>query len=218
MMFSGCEVEEPEDVDKPKKMAKVAVLVTEGFHDGEAYMPIGYLTNKKVHTLVIGPETGKVKAYNSDFTINIHKTIKDVSVDYFDALIIPGGRAPSKLREDEAVVGFVREFYKSGKPVAAICHGPQVLITAGVMEGKTATGFEGIKEELLEAGVDFKDESVVIDANLITSRTPPDLYDFSRAIYKSLDPEKWEKKVEKKEKIEKEEKLEKEEKKEEEEK
>lgn len=203
MMFVSCEAEVEKEVDKHKKVAKVAVLVTEGFHDGEAYMPIGYLTNKKVHTVVIGPETGKVKAYNSEFTIWIHKAIEDVSVDYFDALIIPGGHAPSKLRENEDVVKFVRKFYKTGKPVAAICHGPQVLITAGVMEGKTATGFSGIKEELLEAGVDYKDESVVIDGNLITSRTPPDLYDFSRAIYKSLDPEKWEKKVEKKEKVEK---------------
>ncbi len=203
MMFSGCpaeEVEKPEKVEKHKK-GKVAVLVGEGFHDGEAYMPIGYLTNMKFHTLVIGPERGIVEAYNSDFTIKIHKGVDEVSVDYFDALILPGGEAPSKLRENEKVVDFVREFYKTGKTVAAICHGPQVLITAGVMEGKTATGFEGIKDELEEAGVEYKDEAVVIDGNIITSRTPPDLYDFSRAIAKSIKPEDWKKeKVDKKEK------------------
>ncbi len=200
MMFTGCPVEEVEEPEKVyEKKAKVAVLVADGFHDGEAYMPIGYLANKGIYSVVIGPEKGVVKAYNSDFTIKIHKAVEDVSVDYFDALIIPGGHAPSKLREYEEIVDWVKEFYKTGKTIAAICHGPQVLITAGVLEGKKATGFGGIKEELEEAGVVYKDKSVVIDENIITSRTPPDLYDFSRAIAKNVMPEKWEKhKIDKK--------------------
>lgn len=164
----------------------IAVMVDEGFHDGEAYMPIGYLTNRGAHITVIGPEPGLVTAYNSEFTIHIQRAVDDVSVDEFDALILPGGRAPSKLRENEAAVEFAREFFESGKTVAAICHGPQVLITAGVMEGVDATGFEGIKDELEEAGVNYMDESVVIFNNLITSRIPPDLYDFSAAIEQSV--------------------------------
>ncbi len=187
LMISGCEAE-LEEKDKPKdpEKLKVAVLVTEGFHDGEAFMPMGYLANKGAFMIVIGPEKGTVKAYNSDFTINIQKAVEDVSVDYFDALIIPGGEAPAKLRKNEKVVDFAAEFVESGKTVAAICHGPQVLITAGVLEGRSATGFEGIKDELEEAGVNYKDEPVVKDENIITSRTPPDLYDFSKAISKSI--------------------------------
>lgn len=169
-----------------KDCKKVAVLVTEGFHDGEAYMPIGYLTNRGVKVCVIGPEVGEVKAYNSDFTVKIQKSISDVSVDYFDALILPGGKAPATLREIEEVTNFTAEFYKTGKTVAAICHGPQVLISAGVMDGKTSTAFPDVKSELEEVGATFIDEELVIDGNIITSRVPKDLHAFSQAIYNAI--------------------------------
>ncbi len=184
-VFTACPpdvVEEPEVVDR----LQVAILTGEGFHDGEAYMPYAYLTNLGAEITVIGPEIGTVEAYNSDFTINIQRAVEDVRVEDFDALILPGGQAPARIREVEAVVDFARDFFNSGKPVAAICHGPQVLITAGVMDGKNATAFEGIQDEMEEAGVIFHDESVVIDENLITSRTPPDLYDFCAAIEEKL--------------------------------
>ncbi len=184
-LFAACqpEVHHEADVVDP---VHVAVLTGEGFHDGEAFMPIGYLVNRGAIVTVIGPETGLVTAYNSDFTIQIEKTVDEVAVDDFDALILPGGQAPSALREHESVVNFARDFFDSGKTVAAICHGPQVLITAGVMDGLNATGFGGIREEMEEAGVNFQDESVVIHDNLITSRTPPDLYDFSLAIEQAI--------------------------------
>jgi len=164
----------------------IAVLTGEGFHDGEAYMPMGFLVNQGARVTVIGPEAGTVTAYNSDFSIDIEKSVADVSVDDFDALILPGGRAPAMLRENEKVISFARDFFNSGKTVAAICHGPQVLITAGVMDGIDATGFGGIEEELVEAGAIYHDEEVVIHDNLITSRTPPDLFAFSKAIKQSV--------------------------------
>jgi len=164
----------------------LAVLTGEGFHDGEAYMPMGFLVNQGARITVIGPEVGTVTAYNSDFSIDIEKSVADVSVDDFDALILPGGRAPAMLRENEKVISFARDFFNSGKTVAAICHGPQVLITAGVMDGIDATGFGGIEEELVEAGAIYHDEEVVIHDNLITSRTPPDLFAFSKAIKQSV--------------------------------
>lgn len=185
LFFAACQPEVREEWVTADPV-HIAVLVDEGFHDGEAYMPIGYLTNRGARVTVIGPETGLVTAYNSDFTINIQKTVEEVSTEDFDALVLPGGQAPAKLREHEHIVDFVRAFYESGKVVAAICHGPQVLITAGVMEGLDATGFGGIQEELEEAGANYLDESVVIHDNLITSRTPPDLYDFSLAIEQSV--------------------------------
>ena len=185
LLFSACqhEVREQLAVGEP---LNIAVLVDEGFHDGEAYMPIGYLSNRGAELTVIGPERGLVTAYNSDFTILIQQAVHEVSVDDFDALILPGGQAPASLREREEVVEFARDFFETGRVVAAICHGPQVLITAGVMHGKNATGFSGIQEELEDAGVNYHDESVVIDGNLITSRTPPDLYDFALAIEQAV--------------------------------
>lgn len=184
-LFTGCQPEVSHEADFVDPV-RIAVLVDEGFHDGEAYMPMGYLANHGALITVIGPETGTVTAYNSDFTIEIQKAVNDVSIYDFDALIIPGGRAPARLRENEAVVDFARDFFETGKVVAAICHGPQVLVTAGVLDGMDATGFSGIREEMEEAGVSYHDRSVVIDQNLITSRTPPDLYDFSAAIEQSV--------------------------------
>lgn len=178
---------EKEKKDKHSKdYKKVAILVGEGFHDGEAYMPMGYLANRGVKSVVIGPEKGEVKSYNSDFTIRIHKAVRDVKPEYFDALILPGGKAPASLREDESVIAFVQEFYKTDKPIAAICHGPQVLITAGLMQDRMATAFSDVKEELEDAGADYLDEPLVIDGNFITSRVPKDLHHFSHAIWEAI--------------------------------
>jgi len=142
---------------------------------------------------VIGPETGVVKAYNSDFTIAVERAVADVSVDDFDALLLPGGRAPAALREIPGVVEFAKKFFETGKPVAAICHGPQVLVTAGVLEGRTCTAVGGIRGEIEGAGATYVDDAVVIDGNLITSRTPPDLAVFSKAlgeaVNETFDPE-----------------------------
>jgi protease I len=187
LITASCQrVEEKEVVYKEKK-ATVAVLVAEGFHDGEAYMPMGYLHNQGFDVVVIGIDKGKVQAYNSEFTINIEKAIRDVSVDDFDALVLPGGRGPAVLRENDEVIEFVKNFWETGKVTAAICHGPQVLITAGVLDGRTSTGVGGIKEELEEAGVNYLDESVVVDRNLITSRIPSDLNNFSKSIAEALE-------------------------------
>lgn len=161
---------------------QVAVLLTEGFQDAEAYMPIGYLENKDMDITVIGPETGRVKAYNSDFEIVVQKKVGEVNIDDFDVLVLPGGKAPAALRQDPTVVEFARNFYNSGKPVAAICHGPQVLATAGVLKGVTTTGVGSIREELEEVGANYVDEALSIDGNLITSRVPGDLPVFSKAI------------------------------------
>lgn len=169
-------------VEEAELKTRVALLVAEGFHDGEAFMPMAYLVNKGYDVTVIGPRVGAVKAYNSDFTIHIEQSVSEVDPHEFEALVLPGGQGPAVLREDEKVIDFVRGFWETGKVTAAICHGPQVLITAGVMDGKTSTGIGGIQEELEEAGVHYLDESVVIDGNLITSRFPDDLYDFSRTI------------------------------------
>ncbi len=186
LLLSACQTE-PQLIETPQEeRIRVAVLVAEGFHDGEAYMPIGYLVNQGFDVTVIGPERGTVKAYNSDFTITIEQGIDEVLATDFQALVLPGGRGPAVLRENDEVINFVSEFWQTGRVTAAICHGPQVLISANLMEGRTSTGIDGIKDEIEEAGAEFVDESVVIDGNLITSRVPDDLYDFSQAIAEEL--------------------------------
>ena len=164
----------------------VAFLVGEGVHDAETYMPMAYLANRGAEVSIIGVEPGTVKAYNSDFTFNVQKAVDKVNITDFDALVIPGGRSPAFLREHESVVNFARDFFESGRPVAAICHGPQVLVTAGVLEGRVATCFEGMSDELVDAGADYRDEPMIRDGNLITSRLPRDLPAFSKAIEQAL--------------------------------
>ncbi|TVQ09535.1 MAG: type 1 glutamine amidotransferase [Bacteroidetes bacterium] len=186
LLLGACQTE-PQLIETPHdERIRVAVLVAEGFHDGEAFMPIGYLVNQGFDVTVIGPERGTVKAYNSDFTITIEKAVGEVLATDFQALVLPGGRGPAVLRENDEIIHFVSEFWQTGRVTAAICHGPQVLISANLMDGRTSTGIGGIKDELEEAGVNYVDQSVVIDGNLITSRMPDDLYDFSQAIAEEL--------------------------------
>ena len=165
---------------------EVAFLITEGFHDGETLFPMGYLLNRGAKITVIGIKPGAYKAYNSDVTVHVEKSVTEVSKDDFHALVIPGGRSPDTLRKNEAVVAFVKDFFHTDKPTAAICHGPQVLVTAGVIKNRTLTGFPDIKNEISGAGGTFKDVEVHIDGNLITSRIPDDLPAFSRAIERLL--------------------------------
>lgn len=164
----------------------LAVLTTDGFQDLEAIVPIGYLVNKGVDITVIGPKKGKVKAYNNDYEMIVECEVGEVNIEDFDALFIPGGKAPAALKEDESSVNFVRDFFMTGKPVAAICHGPQVLAAAGVLLDVTATGVSKIKDEMKNAGANYKDKELVIDGNLITSRVPDDLPVFVKAIKKAL--------------------------------
>jgi protease I len=109
-----------------------------------------------------------------------------VKVDDFDALLIPGGYSPDRLRVNEHVVKFVKEFVKSGKPVFAICHAPQLLITAKVMKGRKITGFKSIKQDIINSGAEYLDQEVVEDRNIVSSRHPGDIQEFIAASLKKL--------------------------------
>ncbi len=164
----------------------VAFLVGEGFQDAETFMPMAYLLNRGAAVTVIGIEPAVVTAYNSKMTAVVEKSVADVKVGDFDALVIPGGRSPDRLRQHEEVVIFVREFFEADKPIASICHGPQVLITAGVLEGREVTCFADVADEVTAAGARYVDEPMVRDGNLITSRIPEDIPQFSAAIAEAL--------------------------------
>ena len=164
----------------------VAFLVGDGFHDLETLAPMAHLVNRGAQVTVIGVEPAVFQAYNSDVKVRIHTSVNDVSIDDFDGMVIPGGRSPAWLREHEEIVDFVREFVEAGKVVAAICHGPQVLVSAGVMDGVNATCVGGISDELTEAGANYEDAPVIRDGNIITSRIPNDLPVFNVAIEEAL--------------------------------
>jgi len=171
--------------------ASVAILITEGFHDAETLRPKEYLEDGGAVVTVIGPDAETVTAYNSDATVTIEQAVADVSPGDFDALVIPGGRAPRALQEDEAVVEFVRAFVESGKVTAAICHGPLVLAAAGVIQGREVTGYSGIEDDLTAAGAQFRHRIIVIpfavrDDNIITARLPWDLRIFNRTLGQAL--------------------------------
>ena len=165
---------------------RVAFLVGEGFHDGETFIPMAYLHNRGADVRVIGVETGVVTAYNSEITVVVQHSIGDVSPDDFDALVIPGGQSPDWLRQHEEVVAFAGTFFRAEGITAAICHGPQVLVAAGVLEGRESTCFPNMKDELVEAGAEYEDVPMKRDGNLITSRNPDDIPVFSSAIEKAL--------------------------------
>jgi protease I len=127
-----------------------------------------------------------VKGKKEGTPVRIDKSVKDVSADDFDALLIPGGYSPDKLRVDEKAVRFVRQFVESGKPVFVICHGPQLLITAQVLEGRKITGWKSIIQDIKNAGAKFIDQEVVEDGKLISSRSPNDLPAFIEASLEKL--------------------------------
>ncbi len=167
------------------KGKNVAMIVARGFEDSEAVDPKKYLEEHGATVTVIGVTTDEV-AGKKGATLKPDATVDNVTVDQFDALVIPGGGAPEQLRIHDSAVNFTRKFVESGKPVASICHGPQLLISAEVLRGKTITCVKTIADDVKNAGANYVDEEVTIDENLITSRTPPDIPAFNEAIAKSL--------------------------------
>jgi protease I len=163
-------------------MSKIAVIITDMFEDVEYTGPADGF-RKAGHELVhVGLEKGRtVKGKNKATPVEIDQGIGEVSVKDFDALLIPGGYSPDKLRVDPKAVEFAGAFVKSGKPVYCICHGPQLLITADVLRGRKVTGYQSIIQDIKNAGAEFIDQEVVEDGNLISSRNPNDIPAFTRA-------------------------------------
>jgi protease I len=168
-------------------MSKIAVMITDMFEDSEYTQPAEAF-KKAGHELVhIGLKSGAtVKGKKQGTPVKIDKTAREVKVDEFDALLIPGGYSPDKLRVDDQVVKFVKEFVESGKPVCSICHAPQLLITAQVLQGRKITGWKSLIQDIKNAGAEFIDQEVVEDGNLISSRSPADLPAFIRACSQKL--------------------------------
>ena len=163
-------------------MSKVAVIIDDMFEDVE-YTEPAEAFKKEGHELVhIGLKHGKeVKGKKQGTKVLIDRSVRDVSPDDFDALLIPGGYSPDRLRADDEAVIFTRKFMDSGKPVFSICHGPQLLISANKIRGRKITGWKSIVQDLKNAGALYEDKEVVVDGNLISSRQPSDLPAFINA-------------------------------------
>lgn len=161
---------------------KIAILATNGFEQSELFEPLKALQDAGAKTELISLSNGEIKAWNKDNwgkSIKVDKLIDDVSTDDYSGLFIPGGvMNPDQLRDNDNVKDFVTEFFKSGKPVASICHGPQVLIETNLLKGRKLTSYSSIKTDLINAGAEWVDEEVVVDNGLVTSRRPDDLKAF----------------------------------------
>ena len=168
-------------------MAKVATVITNLFEDVEFTEPAAAIRDAGHEVVTIEKKAGEQVEGKHGEKLTIDKGIDDVSVDDFDALLIPGGFSPDLLRADDRFVAFAKSFMDAQKPVFAICHGPQLLINAKSLEGRTATGYKSILVDMAYAGANVKDEEVVVCNNqLVTSRTPDDIPAFNREIVKLL--------------------------------
>ncbi|WP_409304356.1 type 1 glutamine amidotransferase domain-containing protein [Peribacillus sp. SCS-155] len=161
---------------------KIACLITDMFEDSEYTEPAKAFVEAGHTVTTIEKEKGKtITGKQEEASITVDESIDAVRPEDFDALFIPGGFSPDLLREDGRFVNFAKSFMDEKKPVFAICHGPQLLITARTLEGRSATGYKSIKVDMEYAGANYKDEEVVVCGNqLVTSRQPDDIPAFSR--------------------------------------
>ncbi len=153
---------------------QVLFLTTDGFEDTELLCPYYRLREAGYQVDIAAPEWGEITGKHG-YKVHANLAVSEVSPDPYKLLFIPGGKAPSDLRLIPEVLDLVRAFHQQAKPIAAICHGPQVLLSAGILKGRRATCYHKIARELQANGVNYLDTEVVIDGNLITSREPADL-------------------------------------------
>jgi protease I len=164
---------------------RIACILAEGYEDSEMRVPYDAFTEAGHDVKIIGVEKGKKLAgKNGKEKVKTEAAIDEVSPSDFDALFIPGGHSPDQLRADDRMVDFVKAF--ADKPILAICHGPQILLTAGLVSGRRVTAWKTVQVDLRHAGANVVDEEVVTDGNLVTSRMPDDLPAFVRASMEQL--------------------------------
>ena len=165
---------------------RVALLVEADYQDLEVWYPKLRLTEAGAEVVTVGTVTGPDYKGKWGYPITVDTMASEVSADQFDAVVIPGGWAPDRLRQHTYVLDLVRGINDAGKPVAAICHAGWVLVSAGIARDKTLTSYVAIKDDLTAAGANWVDREVVVDGNLITSRTPDDLPAFCRELIRML--------------------------------
>ncbi|WP_144282720.1 type 1 glutamine amidotransferase domain-containing protein [Chryseobacterium echinoideorum] len=169
---------------------KIAILATHGFEESELSSPKEHLEQQGWTAHIVSPESGSIKAWSGkDWgkEYSVDKKLSEASASDYDALVLPGGVInPDQLRTNEEALSFVKDFFKQHKPVAAICHGPQILINADAVEGRNMTSVQSISKDLKNAGAKWEDSEVVVDSGLVTSRTPEDLPAFNAKLVEEV--------------------------------
>jgi protease I len=172
------------------KGKKIAILTENGFEEVELTSPKRALEEAGAEVRIVSPQKQKVKAWDKDhwsIELPVDDILDNVEAEDYDALVLPGGvMNPDQLRLNKKAVEFAQQFLESGKPVAAICHGPQLLIETGLVEGRNMTSYPSLRTDLENAGVLWVDEEVVADNGLVTSRTPKDLNAFNRKMIEEI--------------------------------
>ncbi|QOD59656.1 type 1 glutamine amidotransferase [Polaribacter haliotis] len=168
----------------------VAILATNGFEESELSEPKQALENAGADVHIVSLKSGNIKAWkngNWSNSYQVDKTLDEVSQANYNGLVLPGGVInPDTLRNDKNAVDFVKSFFENHKPVAAICHAPWLLAEAGVLEGRNVTSYCSIKTDIINAGANWTDEEVVVDAGLVTSRNPEDLPAFNAKLVEEI--------------------------------
>lgn len=170
-------------------MKKVIILIENGFEDREFMYPFYRLQEAGYSVKIVGPKANTTYRGEYGLSVESHLSPHEISIDEFEGVIIPGGRAPDRMRVNNGLVKIVRDAFREGKMIAAICHGAQLLIEADVLKGKRATCYKSVAKDLKNAGGLYEDRTVVVDDMLVTSRFPADLPEFSKAILKLLQAE-----------------------------
>ena len=171
-------------------MKRIAILATNGFEESELKSPKEAMENAGFKVDIVSPENGEIKGWadgNWSNSYKVDRNLKDVKAEEYNALVLPGGVInPDKLRRNEDALVLVRDFFKLKKPVAAICHAPQILISADVVKGRKLTSFSSIKDDLINAGANWVDQEVVVDKGFVTSRNPNDLPAFNSKLIEEI--------------------------------
>jgi protease I len=164
---------------------KVLIISADNFEDTELLVPYYRFKEEGIHVDLVSIKKGKIKGKHG-YEVEVDKTLKEVDPDEYDLLFLPGGKAPEAVRKEKEALEIARDFFRKNKPISAICHGPQTLISAGLLKGRHATCYKSVAPEMKEAGALYDDKEVVVDGNLVTSRQPSDLPVFMRETMKKL--------------------------------
>lgn len=169
---------------------KVAIITENGFEEVELTSPKQALEEAGARVDIVSPQREKVRAWDHDHwsvVLPVDVVLKDARAEEYDALVVPGGVLnPDKMRMNKECVEFARHFLEAGKPVAAICHGPQLLIETGLLNGRKMTSYPSVRTDLKNAGVEWVDQEVVVDKGLVTSRSPKDLDAFNKKMVEEI--------------------------------
>jgi len=164
---------------------KALIISADNFEDTELLFPYYRLKEEGIHVDIASINKGKIKGKHG-YEVEIDKSLRDIRPDDYEILILPGGKAPEVIRREKEALHIARHFFEKNKPVAAICHGPQTLVSANLLKGRHATCYRTVADELRASGAVYEDREVVVDGNLITSRQPSDLPSFMREIIKAI--------------------------------